>query len=433
MDDFRPRIIFRDPVFDGAADPTVIRRASDGKLFMFYTQRRAALECPPDSVEWCYGTKIGVAVCDEAFCRGQPGEENESAGSVKAGSAGAAVCNCHPEGEARRIPRQTQTSYETRGIPRRHSLLGMTDESGGFDKWEYVGALTGSHVQRELSRRATPFETEGLSASGEKLYDNEHNNPSVILGFASDAASPYTGEAAGRLREAGDSSPEGLGMTEGADGSSVLTAEPSRRLPLKGKDSDTFWAPEVIFDGENYRMFVTYIDGVYSEWAGEASIEQYISPDLLEWRRVGRVEIESSRVIDPCLYPLPSGGWRMWFKDERRGSRTCYCDTEDFLSWRYGGFATDGTPQEGPNVFALGGYFWLVADVWDGLAVYRSDDLVSFTRQEGNILPGAASHADVFCEGGTARLVYFTYPEGGRRSAVCECELTVEDGALKAV
>ena len=369
MDDFKPRIIFRDPVFDGAADPTVIRRASDGKLFMFYTQRRAALDCPSDSVEWCYGTKIGVAV------------------------------------------------------------------SSDFNSWQYVGALTGSTVQGELSRRATPFETEGLSASGIKLCDVEKNNPSVILGFASDATSPYTGEAARRLRELGDSSPEGLGITKGADTSSVLTALPSRHLPLKGKASDTFWAPEVIFDGENYRMFVTYIDGVYSEWAGEASIEQYISPDLLEWRRVGRVEIESSRVIDPCLYPLPSGGWRMWFKDERRGSRTCYCDTEDFVSWRYGGFATDDTPQEGPNVFALGGYFWLVADVWDGLAVYRSDDLVSFKRQEGNILPGVASHADVFCERGpegTARLVFFTYPEGGRRSAVCECGLTVEGGVLRA-
>ena len=220
-------------------------------------------------------------------------------------------------------------------------------------------------------------------------------------------------------------------MTEGADTSSVLTALPSRHLPLKGKASDTFWAPEVVFDGESYRMFVTYIDGVFSEWAGEASIEQYISPDLLQWRRVGRVEIESARVIDPCLFPLPAGGWRMWYKDEKRGSRTCFCDTDDFVSWRYGGFATDETAQEGPNVFALGGYFWLVADVWDGLAVYRSDDLTRFVRQRGNILPGIASHADVFCEGEKARLVYFTYPEGGRRSAVCECELTVKNGVLK--
>ncbi|MBO4791413.1 MAG: hypothetical protein J5592_03925, partial [Clostridia bacterium] len=55
-------IIFRDPVFDGAADPTVIRRASDGRYFMFYTQRRATLEC--SSVEWAHGTRIGVAVCD---------------------------------------------------------------------------------------------------------------------------------------------------------------------------------------------------------------------------------------------------------------------------------------------------------------------------------------------------------------------------------
>ena len=271
-------IIFRDPVFDGAADPAFIRRVSDGKLFMFYTQRRANIDCPADSVEWCYGTKIGVAVCDEA------------------------------------------------------------------DKWEYKETLD--------------------------------------LGFGENA---------------------------------------------------TFWAPEIVFDGESYRMFVTYIDGVFSEWAGEASIEQYISPDLLQWRRVGRVEIESARVIDPCLFPLPSGGWRMWYKDEKRGSRTCFSDTEDFVSWRSGGFATDETPQEGPNVFALGGYFWLVADVWDGLAVYSSDDLTRFVRQRGNILPGIASHADVFVEDGCATLVYFTYPEGGRRSAVAACGLKAEGDGLKAV
>ena len=355
-------IIFRDPVFDGAADPTVIRRVSDGKLFMFYTQRRATLEC--SGVDGCYGTKIGAAVCDS------------------------------------------------------------------FNNWRYVGALTGSPVQGELSRTAESSETEGLYEFQKDCDSSKTNNPSVILGFASDATSPYTGEAAGVLREAGDSSPEGLGMTEGADTSSVLTALPSRHRPLKGKASDTFWAPEVVFDGESYRMFVTYIDGVFSEWAGEASIEQYISPDLLQWRRIRRVEIESARVIDPCLFPLPTGGWRMWYKDEKRGSRTCFCDTEDFESWRFGGFATDETAQEGPNVFALGGYYWLVADVWDGLAVYRSDDLTRFVRQRGNILPGIASHADVFCEGGSARLVYFTYPEGGRRSAVCECGLEVKDGVL---
>ncbi len=355
-------IIFRDPVFDGAADPTVIRRVSDGKLFMFYTQRRATFDCPADSVEWCYGTKIGAAVCDS------------------------------------------------------------------FNNWRYVGALTGSPVQcseaegavvndspvgcqsRDLTEPAG--ETEGLYEFQKDCDSSKTNNPSVILGFASDATSPYTGEVAGVLRTAEDSHPE-------------------RSRILKMTDNATFWAPEVVFDGESYRMFVTYIDGVFSEWAGEASIEQYISPDLLQWRRVGRVEIESARVIDPCLFPLPQGGWRMWYKDEKRGSRTCFCDTEDFVSWRYGGFAADETAQEGPNVFALGGYYWLVADVWDGLAVYRSDDLTRFVRQRGNILPGIASHADVFCEGETARLVYFTYPEGGRRSAVCECGLTVKNGVLR--
>ena len=304
MTDFKPRIIFRDPVFDGAADPTVVRRESDGKLFMFYTQRRATMECPSDSVEWCHGTKIGVAVCD-----------------------------------------------------------------------------------------VNPF-------------DGECYNPSVACGDSS----PCTGEPSGNIKGWRYAGTADLPFVEGAD---------------------TYWAPEIVFDGENYRMFVTYINGVFSEWAGGAEIRQFVSPDLVNWTPLGAVPADSERVIDPCLFPLPSGGWRMWYKDEKRSSHTYYIDTFDFREWRPGGEATSDTDQEGPNVFALGGYFWLVADVWDGLAVYRGGDLSRFERQEGNILPSVASHADVFVEDGRARLVYFTYPEGDRRSAVCVSELISDKGRLK--
>ena len=192
----------------------------------------------------------------------------------------------------------------------------------------------------------------------------------------------------------------------------------------------TYWAPEVIFDGENYRMFVSSVDGVYAEWAGKAEILQFVSPDLVKWTPLGAIPIDSPRVIDACAFPLPSGGWRLWYKDEARGSHTYYIDTSDFREWRPGGAATSDKDQEGPNVFEFGGRYWLIADVWDGLAVYASDDLTRFERQEGNLLRGEASHADVLVEDGRAWLVYFCYPEGDRRSAVCVRELKVENGRL---
>ncbi|MCU1445737.1 hypothetical protein [Cryobacterium sp.] len=54
--------LFRDPVFDGATDPTVIRNRETGQWWMFYTQRRASVEEP--GVAWVHGSRIGVAVSD---------------------------------------------------------------------------------------------------------------------------------------------------------------------------------------------------------------------------------------------------------------------------------------------------------------------------------------------------------------------------------
>ena len=54
--------LFRDPVYDGAADPVVIWNRTEKKWFMFYTDRRANL---PDNlvtqVTWVHGTPIGIA------------------------------------------------------------------------------------------------------------------------------------------------------------------------------------------------------------------------------------------------------------------------------------------------------------------------------------------------------------------------------------
>jgi hypothetical protein len=52
--------LFRDPVFDGAADPTVIYNRKEKKWFMFYTNRRANAK-GLDGVSWVHKTLIGVA------------------------------------------------------------------------------------------------------------------------------------------------------------------------------------------------------------------------------------------------------------------------------------------------------------------------------------------------------------------------------------
>ena len=57
-----PKPLFRDPVFDGSADPVVVWSFAELKWFMFYTIRRANLpEGEIDRVNCVHVTKIGIA------------------------------------------------------------------------------------------------------------------------------------------------------------------------------------------------------------------------------------------------------------------------------------------------------------------------------------------------------------------------------------
>lgn len=55
-----PKPLFRDPIYDGAADPVIIWNAKEKKWFMFYTNRRATME-DTTGVKWVHGTRIGIA------------------------------------------------------------------------------------------------------------------------------------------------------------------------------------------------------------------------------------------------------------------------------------------------------------------------------------------------------------------------------------
>ncbi len=282
-----PSPLYKDPIYDGAADPMVIRKESDGKYYMFYTQRRANQTLA--DVAYCYGCAIGVA------------------------------------------------------------------ESADGARWHYRGAL-------DLN------------------FEFGHN---------------------------------------------------------------TWWAPEIIYNPDEglYHMFVSYIVGVYQNWDGDASIEHYTSKDLFYWDHVGPLHFGSSKIIDPCCYRLPDGTWRMWYKDELQNAYTCYADSADLYNWEYRGLATSDESQEGPNVFELGGKYWLIADAWKGQAVYSSDDCEHFVRQPGYILGVngtrcddnfRGAHADVYVSGGRAFIIYFTHPDPNYhpRSAVQMAELKVIDGVL---
>ena len=120
----------------------------------------------------------------------------------------------------------------------------------------------------------------------------------------------------------------------------------------------------------------------------------------------------------------------------------CRPSKDNLYDWEFVGLATTDQAQEGPNVFELSGKYWLIADVWQGLAVYSSDDCERFCRQNENILAESGtrnddtvkgSHADVFVIKNRAFIVYFTHPDPNfrQRSSIQMAELKVEDGILK--
>ena len=54
-----PAPLYRDPVYDGVADPVLVWNPREKAWWMFYTQRRAKADAP--GVAWAHGTEIGVA------------------------------------------------------------------------------------------------------------------------------------------------------------------------------------------------------------------------------------------------------------------------------------------------------------------------------------------------------------------------------------
>jgi GH43 family beta-xylosidase len=265
--------LFRDPVFDGAADPVVVRNPATGSWWMFYTNRRATATSLP-GVSWVHGTKIGIA---------------ES-----------------------------------------------TDQGAS---WHYVGA-----ADIEL--------------------------------------------------------PPELGGAEA-----------------------THWAPDVVrADDGVYHMFLTVVPGVFTDWKHPRRIVHLTSTDLRQWHNATPLTLASEKVIDASLARLPDGGWRIWYNNELDKKSIYYADSPDLQHWVDHGKAVGDQGGEGPKVFQWHGAWWMITDVWHGLAVYRSPDAKSWTRQPGNLLeqPGHGAddqvmggHADVVVSGERAFLFYFTHP--GRR------------------
>ncbi|MEH3075681.1 MAG: hypothetical protein PGN11_03240 [Quadrisphaera sp.] len=211
-----------------------------------------------------------------------------------------------------------------------------------------------------------------------------------------------------------------IGMATSADGGATWVYRGTARGLATSPGRHTYWAPEVIDDGSTYHMYLTCIDGVPSTWEGHPrTIRHYTSDDLWHWRYESDLVLSSDRVIDACVHGLPGGGYRLWYKDEAHGSHTYAADSDDLHHWRVLGPAVTVSEHEGPNVFELGGYYWMIVDEWNGQRVLRSNDLTTW-REQGRLLQdsgagdddvGPGYHADVVVAGEEAYVFYFTHPQ----------------------
>jgi hypothetical protein len=214
----------------------------------------------------------------------------------------------------------------------------------------------------------------------------------------------------------------------------------------------TLWAPELYAEGGVYHMWLTVVPGVFHRWGDKAATARIVhltSRNLADWTCADTPELGSDRVIDASVAKI-GDRYRLWYKDERRGSRIMAVDSPDLIHWTPAGAGpVVDVAAEGPKVFRFKDAWWMIADAWKGLIVLRSDDATTWILQAGRLLeePGLQAtdtakgqHPDVVVSGGRAFVYYFVHqsnepqaradPYYGQRTVVQVAELKEASGVL---
>ena len=211
-----------------------------------------------------------------------------------------------------------------------------------------------------------------------------------------------------------------IGIAESDDGA-VWKYKDTANINYRPDSGYTFWAPEIASCKGIYHMYLTYVPGVFTNWNHPRDIVHLTSIDLLNWKYESTLQLANHKVIDACIFHLPGGNWRLWYNNESDGKSIYYADSKDLYNWVDKGIAI-AAHGEGPKVFRFQNKYWMIVDVWKGMEIYYSGDLLKWTRQATRILeePGSGTddqaiggHADVVVNNNRVFLFYFTHP--GRR------------------
>jgi len=223
-----------------------------------------------------------------------------------------------------------------------------------------------------------------------------------------------------------------IGIAESEDGREWKYAD-TATINYRPDDGYTFWAPDVIEHNGVYHMYLTYVPGIFKDWNHPREIVHLTSNDLLNWQYESTLKLVNQKVIDASVFKLPDGTWRMWYNNEKDGKSIYYADSKDLYNWTDKGKAI-AARGEGPKVFRFKNKYWMIVDVWKGMELYYSGDLLKWTKQSKRILeePGRGvdehaigGHCDVVVNNDRAYVFYFTHP--GRRKDMPAAKNSFDD------
>lgn len=186
----------------------------------------------------------------------------------------------------------------------------------------------------------------------------------------------------------------------------------------------TFWAPDVTEHKGIYHMYLTYVPGTFADWNHPRVIVHLTSKDLKNWKYESTLKLANKKVIDASVFKINDKLWRMWYNNEEDGKSIYYAESKDLHNWNDKGKAIAIT-GEGPKVFYWQQRYFMIVDVWKGMEVFSSNDLLSWKKQSTRILenPGKGKddeaiggHCDVVVNKGRAYVFYFTHP-GRKKNA----------------
>lgn len=208
-----------------------------------------------------------------------------------------------------------------------------------------------------------------------------------------------------------------IGIAESVDGKTWKYRD-TANINYRPDAGYTFWAPEIIENKGIYHMYLTYVPGIFTDWNHPRDIIHLTSKDLVNWKYESLLQLALHKVIDACVYRISDTSWRMWYNNEKDGKSIFYAESNDLYHWIDKGRAIPAR-GEGPKVFRWKEKYFMIVDVWKGMEIYTSDDLLNWKKQQARILeePGTGKddqfiggHCDVVINNNKAYVYYFTHP-----------------------